>query len=138
MPSLPALDCLQPRAEDTVSTPRTERAATPIGEYRRLTTSEGALSHRFLPAMGTRVATRLVLASFRRPSGGGYLAAHPVPLALTCHAPGCLWLGLEAAVGNSAAAIDAKPVAAFIQPAKRLEYEHTPGFSRGQYRLGAI
>lgn len=71
MPSLPELDCLQPRAEDTVSTPRAERAATPIGEYLAPdqlapTTSEGALSHQFLPAMGTRVATHTTLASFRQ------------------------------------------------------------------------
>ena len=49
-----------------MSATRAERAATPIGEYRRPTASEGALSHQFLPAMGTRVATHRSLASFRQ------------------------------------------------------------------------
>lgn len=133
-----------------MSTPCPERAATPIGEYRRLTTSEGALSHQFLPAMGTRVATHQALASFRRhpkaregergtrQRAAKTLPPQPVLLALTCHTSGSLRLRLKAAIGHRTATIDAKPVAALIQPAKRLKYEHSPGFGRGEYRLGAI
>lgn len=65
MPSRLVLDSLEPRAEDTASTPSAERAATLIGEYRRLTTSEAVLSHLFLAATGTGVATHQTLASFR-------------------------------------------------------------------------
>jgi hypothetical protein len=57
---------------------------------------------------------------------------------LTCHAPGSLRLGLKAAIGHRTTTIDAKPVAAVVQPAKCFEYEHPPGFGRREYRLGTI
>jgi hypothetical protein len=57
---------------------------------------------------------------------------------LTGHAPGSLWLGLKAAIGNRATTIDAKAVAALIKPAKRFKYEHPSSFGRREYRLGTI